>query len=226
MPFHPRRGVSVKIMSWMNANYEIDLGERPLDEEERRAYARQEAKQWLQIQTVDWLLHLAPWDCFLTCTFKVRIPSADTGRQVFVNWWKERWHGVPCFYAVELHPGGHGAHIHGLMALKRQRIQRTALWESWFNVFGRCSFLPPRSVDAVAGYCAGGSVLEVMKDGCWGILGVTQNSRKLRHVLRREIPAACSAARSSEDSRPVDAGIEEKKIEQVDLWDRPHLAVL
>jgi hypothetical protein len=162
--------------------------ERPLDAEEIRGYARREARRELQQQTVEWLLHLAPWDCFLTCTFKLRVPKIETGRQIFESWWKRHWHGVPTFYAVELHPGGHGAHIHGLMALARLRIQRTDLWESWFKVYGRCSFKPPRSAGAVAGYCASGSVLEVLKDGCWGLLGVTQNARKLQHVLRRQVP--------------------------------------
>lgn len=222
MPFHPRLKVSGNFESVMNANYETERVERPLDEEELRGYARRQAREELQIRTVDWLLHLARWDCFLTCTFKIRVPKVESGKQIFVNWWKENWHGVPCFYAVELHPGGHGAHIHGLMALKRRRIQRTALWESWFERYGRCSFLPPRSADAVAGYCAGGSVLEVMKDGCWGLLGVTQNPRKLRHVLRRQVPNVVASSTETlvtvEDVIEGKLGLPGPEIGAVDLW--------
>lgn len=209
----------------MNTNYTVGKFERPLDEEELRGVRRREVANELQQETVEWLLNLAPWDCFFTCTFAKRVPRLESARSVFVYWMK-RWPGVPVFYAVEQHPGGHGAHLHGLMALAHRGIQRTALWESWFDVYGRNSFLPPRSPGAVAGYCASGSVLEVLKDGCWGLLGVSMNRRKVHQARSRaEAHTACSAARSSDFSGPVDAGIEEEKIEGVDLWGRPHLAV-
>lgn len=206
----------------MNTNYTEQRLERPFDEDELRGQRRHETEFLLQEQSVFWLLNLAPWDCFFTCTFKSRVPRLQTAQGIFVNWMK-RCPGVPTFYAVEFHPGGHGAHLHGLMALAHRGLQRTALWESWFDAYGRNSFLPPRSPGAVAGYCARGSVLEVLKDGCWGLLGVSMNRRKFGHARSRaQAHVVSPGTRSPGDPDP---DLEVLEVDQVDLWKRPHLAV-
>lgn len=186
---------------------EIERRERPLDVEELRKKAMWDSKGELHKATVEWLKNLCVWDCFFTLTFRVSVRSVGTAETMFKKWMRKNWRGVACFYAVELHPGGHGAHLHGLMNLTARRIQRTALWESWFKLHGRCSFEFPQNVDSVTGYCSRASVLEVLKDGRWGILGLSQNERKVNEIYSRGV------GKFALESPLVDL------VDLVDLWD-------
>lgn len=177
-----------------------------------------------QTEVVGWILNLSVWDCFFTLTSRRRRSLFEI-EKLFLEWKREFWYKVPCFYSVEDHPGGHGGHLHGLMSLWALGIQRTALWESWFKPYGRCRFEVPRNLEKTAGYSSPTTVYEVIKDGVWGIHGISLNFKKYRRSLHAT--ARQTAARESqssvteitlEDVIEGKLGLPAPVREQVDLW--------
>ena len=158
--------------------------ERPLDAEELSVRTQRESvkeKKWL---TGGWLQDLAPWDTMFMLDFKAKkdFVKADV---IFEKWWKRNCSGIPTFYAIEEHPGGHGSHLHGLMVLKARGLLRKPFWESWWKQYGFCAFREPRSVSECVSYCSGQAVQECIKDGQYGLLGVSMDQRKVNRAIMR-----------------------------------------
>jgi hypothetical protein len=202
---------------------EIETAVRPPSSEERWASVRRELRSMNQAQVVEWILDLSQWDCFFTCTFRQK-RSPEEAEAIFRDWWKHNWYGVPTFYSVELHPGGHGAHLHGLMTLWPRGIKYLSLWETWFKPYGRCSFERPRDLENAAGYSSPITVYEVIKDGIWGTLGVTLNRRKAFRAMSKTVrqssarePLSCDMEVTVEDVIEGKLGLPAPVVEQADL---------
>lgn len=218
-------GVEIEDAKWECVIAELEPMVRPVSPEEQRALLKRELRSMSQEEVVWWILSLSTWDCFATFTFR-RSRSLIDSEKIIRSWWHEHWFGVPFFYSVEAHPGGHGGHGHGLMSLWPRGIQRTALWESWFKPYGRCRFEVPRDLKKTAGYSSPTTVYEVIKDGMWGTLGISLNPRKFLRSLRQTArQTAARELRSCEMEVTVEDVIEGKLglpapvIEQVNLWE-------
>jgi hypothetical protein len=203
---------------------ELEPMVRPASAEEHRALLKRELRSMSDEEVVWWILSLSVWDCFLTCTFR-RPRSLHDSEKIFREWWQSNWFGVPCFYSIELHPGGHGGHIHGLMTLWPRGIKYLALWETWFKPYGRCSFEKPRDLKRTAGYSSPTTVHEVIKDGTWGLLGISLNQRKyMRSIVKTARQTSARELRSCDTEVTVEDVIEGKQglpapvLNQVDLW--------
>jgi hypothetical protein len=162
--------------------------------------ARKERRQEYFKQLGEWILPLAPWDTMFMCSFRERHSMQGAERE-FRTWWRDHCHGIPTLVGVELHPGGHGGHLHGLMAVQRREAKlaarldgtedlkghspgRFVLHRSWFNLYGRCDFRLPKSAGACAGYVTKDSTQEACKDGRFFFLGVA-GLRKAHLTLER-----------------------------------------
>jgi hypothetical protein len=171
----------------MKAGQELLKRERPFDEDELRGQARRD--RWLHEwqEKVDYLVQLVTWDTMFMISNRVKVPRCETMEREFIRWMKSDFPGVPTFYAIGLHPGGHGAHCHGTMRLSSRHILRKTIWESAFERFGRSEFREPRCTMDVVGYVCKPAVGEALKHGHWGLIGVSLNSLKVQHVLRRQV---------------------------------------
>ena len=159
----------------------------PLNEDERRGLARRQAVTESWQWKVEWLASLVRWDAMFMISNRVKVPRCETMERAFVSWMKHDWPGVPTFYAIGLHPGGHGAHCHGTMKLNGRGILWTTIWKSAFDRFGRSSFEPPRVTGSVLGYISKPAIGEALKHGHWGLIGVSQDPRTVARVLRRPV---------------------------------------
>jgi hypothetical protein len=116
----------------------------------------------------EWVLQLAPWQAFGTFTFQFEMTTRGAAN-CFENQVARHLPGVRCFYSVEMHPGGHGGHVHALFAnlgefesqlsKKGQRVLVTEIrgvnfWKLWFDRYGRNSIELPRDVGACGRYVA------------------------------------------------------------------------
>jgi hypothetical protein len=124
----------------------------------------------IEREFVNWVVQLAPWDAFCTFTFELS-ESVEGARRKFTRWINKNWQGVPVFYVIEIHPGGHGAHIHALMRLGNKR--RKEVWRDWFNSFGQARLVPIESIGACAGYCAKYCIKTAFEKGWWNVLNVS-----------------------------------------------------
>jgi hypothetical protein len=70
--------------------------------------------------------------------------------------------GVSYFYALEQNPGRDGFHVHALWCDCKSKSRR-AIWQTWFNRYGRARIEPVNNRDDVADYCA----KYVTKEGAW-----------------------------------------------------------
>jgi hypothetical protein len=166
--------------------------------------ARRERREEYFKELGEWILPLAPWDTMFMCSFKQR-QSLQRAEQTFRKWWRENCHGIPTVVGVELHPGGHGGHLHGMMAVSRREARlaarldgsedlkghspgRYVLHRSWFNRYGRCDFRLARSKGACIGYCTKDSTQEACKDGRFFFLGVAGLRKAHLTLERRGVP--------------------------------------
>lgn len=116
----------------------------------------------------DWVLSLAPWQAFGTFTFKNQMTTQGAAN-CFENQVVRHLPGVRTFYSVEIHPGGHGGHVHALLANlgpfeskpagKGNKILVTSIrgvnfWKLWFDRYGRNSIELPNDVGACGRYVA------------------------------------------------------------------------
>lgn len=201
--------------------------QRPFEYEELRGQARHE-RRWTEWQEkVDYLARLVPWDTMFMISNRVKVPKCATMEAEFVLWMRREFPGVPTFYAIGLHPGGHGAHCHGVMRLGSRRISRRTIWESAFKRFGRSEFREPRVIGDVLGYCSKPAVGEALKHGNWGLIAVSHNPRTLARVLRCQVslqePSSTVDLVTVEDVIEGNKGLPgpggpELEFNQVNLW--------
>jgi len=116
-----------------------------------------------------WLLTVAPWDTFGTYTYALE-RSVEGARRNYQWWHRKNFPAVPTFYAIEMHPGGHGAHIHALHRLG-QSPRRHEVWASWWPRLGRARVSPIEKIGGCSGYCSKYAVKEAFKNGWWMVLG-------------------------------------------------------
>ena len=95
---------------------------------------------------------LGGWEVFVTGTFRHKSGIA-TAAKCFERFMRTECPSVSYFYAVELHPGGHGAHVHAMLADCR-RVYRKRVWRAWFTAYGRNRIEPIRKPEGVHAYCA------------------------------------------------------------------------
>jgi hypothetical protein len=106
---------------------------------------------------------LAPWKVFATHTFRWNASLSSAGR-VYRRFMDRMLPSISFFYAVELHPGGHGGHIHALWdSLEAPRI---ATHKEWLKRYGGNRIEPVRSFDDVVQYCSKVAYL-LKQDRCW-----------------------------------------------------------
>lgn len=116
----------------------------------------------------EWVLGLAPWQAFGTFTFQFQQTTAGASR-CFESQAVRHLPGVGCFYSVEIHPGGHGGHVHALFSnlgefetqpakkgnkLLVTRIRGVNFWKLWFDRYGRNSIELPNDLGACGRYVA------------------------------------------------------------------------
>jgi len=120
-----------------------------------------------------WVETLGKWDCFFTGSFDTCWSELHASR-AFERWHRRNQKSRSAFYVVEQHPGGHGAHIHALLA--SQGAYRRILWRTWFERYGRCRIEPIRKQLHLAAYCfkvnltgyrMGGEMTKQFRDGVW-----------------------------------------------------------
>lgn len=199
--------------------------ERPYAEEELHGYAQHDARREGWVRKVDWMQHLVRWDTMFMISNRVKGVTCAAMERDFKNW-MHGFPGVPTLYAIGLHPGGHGAHCHGMMRLAARGILRKTIFESAFEHFGRSEFRVPHSVAAAVGYCTR-ACGEALKHENWGLIGVCQNRRKVEHLLRRHVPLVFPAVTNDvitiEDVIEGNKGLPRPELEldlkeQVNLW--------
>jgi len=124
---------------------ECDVADEVSEEQLRCRFEKEVEK----FKVASWVIGLGNWDVFMTGTFKGETSSVEANRRFL--WWMNRMlPGHRVLYVVENHPGGHGAHLHGLLATKG--CYRKRLWADWYERFGRCRFDPVRSKNEAARY--------------------------------------------------------------------------
>jgi hypothetical protein len=125
----------------------------------------------------DWVSSLAPWKVFATHTFSYEA-SLGSARRVYERFMAQALPSISYFYAVELHPGGHGPHIHAMWdSLGAPRI---ATHREWLKRYGRNRIEPVRDFRDVVDYCA----KYVCKESAWWDFHL---SRARRAAVGREI---------------------------------------
>jgi hypothetical protein len=166
---------------------------------------------------VSWVQGLARWDAWATFTFQTQealdghlwLPSADLAERIFLGWHKRLQRGRGAFYVVEQHPGGHGPHLHALLA--SQGAWRRSLWLSWFNRWGRARVESIHRKGGVAGYCAkhllGYEMTKQFNRGIpWGVLNCNRGvdlrvTFKAEGSLARPVDSADDVLHSGGDNR-------------------------
>lgn len=143
------------------------------DEQLWRDYPEERSVESERRIVAEWVGGLADWDCFFTLTFRGEAWSGQHAQRAVVRWCNRSLRGRSVLHAEEVHPGGHGAHVHGLAAT--QGAWRKGLWQSWYARYGRAKFEPLKTIGGVAGYVSKYlPALEVMKQFHrqieWGVL--------------------------------------------------------
>jgi len=105
-----------------------------------------------EMEHAEWVQGLASWDIFFTGTFRWTCSEASAQR-IFERWVGKVQPGVPTLYGLDPNPSGDGGHhVHGLLA--SSDAYRKALWEDWFNRYGRARLEPIANIGGVSGYVA------------------------------------------------------------------------
>jgi len=99
----------------------------------------------------EWVGGLAAWDVAATATFRYRC-GIWAAEKAWLGFMRRHFPEVRYFYAVEIHPGGHGAHVHALLEYRRR--QRKHAWRVWFERYGRALFSGMRSRRNACAYAA------------------------------------------------------------------------
>jgi hypothetical protein len=103
---------------------------------------------------------LSAWKVFATFTFQF-CASVANATKYFQKFHRRNLPNVSCFFAIELHPGGHGGHVHALFDC--DRFPRSALWQEWKKRYGINRIEPINGYGAVCDYVS----KYVVKDHAW-----------------------------------------------------------
>jgi len=103
---------------------------------------------------------LASWRVFATFTFRWSA-SVESARRCFERFVRRSIPNVSFFFAIELHPGGHGGHVHALF--DRDDFPRKAVWSAWKKRYGVNRVEPIKGFQNVCDYVA----KYVVKDHSW-----------------------------------------------------------
>ena len=120
-----------------------------------------------------WVDKLAAWDVWFTGTFRWPVFRVDVASGITERFMAHNVPARPVFYAVEWHPGGHGCHVHALIASSGS-CYRSGLWRAWFGRYGRARVEPVRHADQVSSYCAKYCVKQAFSKGWWNALNCVQ----------------------------------------------------
>jgi len=134
---------------------------------------RRHAQTFEQWEIEDWVFKLAPWDVWFTGTFKWPVYRVDVASGITERFMAKHLPARPCFYAVEWHPGGHGCHVHALIA-SSGACYRSGLWRAWFGRYGRARVESVRHADQESSYCAKYCVKHAFAKGWWNALNCVQ----------------------------------------------------
>jgi len=104
-----------------------------------------------QIAFSDWVQTIAPWEVFVTMTYRWEA-SPRSAAKCFEKFMSREMRGVSYLYVVGRDPDGCGNHIHGLWCDCGERL-RSDIWQKWFNRYGINRIEPIKSPLDVADYC-------------------------------------------------------------------------
>jgi len=134
---------------------------------------RRELQTFEKWEVEAWVHKLAPWDVWFTGTFRYPIYKCDVASGITERFMAHNLPARPVFYAVEWHPGGHGCHVHALIASSGS-CYRSGLWRSWFDRYGRARVEPVKQADQVSSYCAKYCIKQAFARGWWNALNCVQ----------------------------------------------------
>lgn len=141
--------------------------------------ARSYADEQKLLEMAGFVQALAEWKVFATFTFTWSA-SVDSARRCFERFVRRTLPNVSTFYAIELHPGGHGGHVHCLF--DRADFPRKAVWREWKKRYGINRVEPiergPAGFIAVCDYCA----KYVLKDHAWWNFSLSRGAWHKRTV--------------------------------------------
>ena len=125
---------------------------------------------------------LAHWRVFGTFTFRWSA-SVNSARRCFERFVKGAVPNMSTFYAIELHPGGHGGHIHALF--DRDDFPRVQMWRQWHKRFGINRIEPVNGYQDVCDYCS----KYVVKDHAWWNFSLSRAAfQKWRELGKQNSP--------------------------------------
>jgi hypothetical protein len=113
------------------------------------------------IVIADWVYSLAPWQVISHLTFSWEA-SISSAQRCYEKFMRTEMRGVSYFYALEQNPCRDGFHVHSLWCDCKAK-SRKAVWETWFNRYGRARIEPINNRDDVVDYCA----KYVCKENAW-----------------------------------------------------------
>jgi len=147
-------------------------GSRNMQEQKARVEAPWETVDRRRFETkaatVEWVHQLAEWDLFLTITRRGGgWENAMRAKMEFERWAKWKLRRKRILFTVEIHPGGHGAHVHAIAESGGQRY--VPLQKSALRHFGRNRIVPARSPGAVAQYVSRRLAFEMTKQWSRGV---------------------------------------------------------
>lgn len=111
-------------------------------------------------QMAKFVHELARWKVFATFTFQFSA-SVRSATKCFEKFVRRNVPNVSVFFAIELHPGGHGGHVHALFDCIE--FPRHWLWQEWKKRYGINRIEPIRGYIDVCEYCS----KYVVKDHAW-----------------------------------------------------------
>jgi hypothetical protein len=105
-----------------------------------------------QIQLSDWVQSVAPWEIFVTMTYRWEASSGSAAK-CFEKFMRQEMRGISYFYVVEQNPDGVGHHVHAVWCDCGDRL-RTEIWQKWYERYGINRIEPIHSRENVTDYCA------------------------------------------------------------------------
>ena len=105
-----------------------------------------------QIAFSDWVQSAAPWELFVTMTYRWEA-SPQSAARCFERFMRQEMRGVTYFYVVGRNSDGLGNHVHALWCDCGDR-RRSEVWGKWFSRYGINRIEPIKSPLDVADYCA------------------------------------------------------------------------
>lgn len=181
--------------------------ERQLAADAARVEALKRAYEEKLLHMGAFVERLAVWKVFGTFTFRW-CATVDSAKRCFERFLRARLpSSVSAFWVVEVHPGGHGAHVHALF--DRTDWPRKEMWEAWFKRYGRARIEPLRSFRGRE-YCAS---KYVCKDTSWWSYRLSKQQFSIAKAHARETTMGGAGLLGRTDTVPPEpaGGSQEKR---------------